>query len=612
MKQEAQSLSAQEAAVNENIANEQLRMVLSHAMFGTIGSTLFAIAMAAHFAGLYDRNRVWFWAAAKVLVVLPRIAQAQHFRRHPLIGGPRWRLATYSLLGLDALVWAAAGFWLMRLDLGTTSLAIASLGGIVCAATFGLQVSVLAVAAYVTPIMAAMIAGLLLRGDSFGIYCAVGLTLFLAQALLSGKRSARNLAETFRLRITAIRISAERAEALELVERQSAVKSQFLGTVSHELRTPIHGMLGLARLVHVESDDMLVKKRMELVEATGTHLLGLVTDLIDVSRVGSGQMKIQKVVFDLFAEVERMGAIYAVRASEKGLAFTLDNQLPQSTFVAGDPARTRQILHNLLGNAIKFTQKGWVHMLVRAGDPDGKIQFEIRDTGVGVSEEDQKTIFEAFSQVGARMDGRPQGTGLGLTIASEIAKLLGGGINVKSTPGFGSIFEFTAQFEPAVRTVSQFGELDDSSSPNNKTTTPARILLVEDNDVNALIASSILANFGHYVERAHNGIEAVGRALREIDRPDLVLMDCMMPLMNGYDASRSIRTQERALGLSRVPIIALSATVDEEVGKLSLAAGMDDALGKPFTGDELLEMIDAWLPPAPPKLGKSRETRTLN
>ncbi len=460
-------------------------------------------------------------------------------------------------------------------------------------ATFGIQVSKVATAAYVVPIIAPMVLGMVLRGDAFGAYGGIGLTLFLVQVLITAGRSHAKLSEVFLLRIHAARISAEREQALELAQRQSAVKSQFLGTVSHELRTPIHGMLGVARLVHVESGDVVVKKRMELVEASGTHLLRLVTDLIDVSRIESGQMRIQRLVFDLRSEVERISDIYSVRAAEKGLVFTLDSRIEGSIWVTGDPVRLRQVLHNLLGNAIKFTKKGWIHLMVWYGTQPGEIHFEVRDTGIGISEEDQKLVFDAFRQVGSHIDARRQGTGLGLTIAHELAQLLGGGISLKSRPDFGSVFDFWVRLESATKPRSYDGPTDPLAGEGVDIC--ARILLVEDNDVNALIAGSMLANQGHQVERVADGAEAVRRALREIDRPDLVLMDCMMPTMDGFEATRSIRAQEEAMGLSRLPIIALSAIIDEETSRQSLAAGMDDSLGKPFTNDALRDVMRPWL-----------------
>ena len=390
----------------------------------------------------------------------------------------------------------------------------------------------------------------------------------------------------------AARISEERTRALELAERESSVKSQFLGTVSHELRTPIHGMLGVARLVHSESADPLTRKRMELVESSGTHLLGLVTDLIDVSRVASGQLRVQELVFDLMAEVERVADIYTVRSAEKGLTFTLDTQITGPMGLIGDPVRTRQVLHNLIGNAIKFTQKGWIHLMVAPGEHRGQIVFEVRDTGVGISKKTSVWSSTHFRQVGNRSGGRREGTGQGLTIAREIARLLGGDISLSSRPGFGSIFRFTVRFEPASAParLPVDGQILGKDVPMG-----ARVLLAEDNDVNALIAGSMLANDGHQVERVDDGAEAVRRALRESDRPDIVLMDCMMPTMDGFEATRSIRHQEAALGLRRIPIIALSAIVDDDSGKRSIDAGMDDALGKPFSAEQLRKVILPWL-----------------
>lgn len=576
----------------EKVANEQLRMVWSHAAVGTLIATAFAVVMAIQFRGTVSARLVDLWIAMKILVAAPRVVQAQIFQRRGFPGGAAWRTGTHWLLALDGAVWGVAGFWLMRFDVATASLTIASLGCVACVATFGLQVSKVATAAYVMPIIVPMVIGMLLRGDQLGVYYAVGLSLFLIQVLVSANRSDAKLCEVFLLRIHAARISAERAEALELVQRQSAVKTQFLGTVSHELRTPIHGMLGVARLVHIETADFLVKKRMELIEASGTHLLGLVTDLIDVSRIDSGQMRIQRITYDLWSEVERVADIYSVRAAEKGLAFTLDSQLTGPSWVIGDPVRTRQVLHNLLGNAIKFTNEGWVQLMVGLGERPGQVHFKVRDTGVGISEDDQKVVFDAFQQVGSKVDGRRQGTGLGLTIAHEIAQLLGGSITLRSKLGFGSIFDFLVQFE-----LTAAPSHSETKNPlaGDGVDVCARILLVEDNDVNFLIASSMLANQGHQVERASDGAEAVRKGLREIDRPDLILMDCMMPTMDGFDATRSIRAQESAMGLARVPIIALSAIIDEDIGRKAIDAGMDDTLGKPFSNEDLRRVMRPWL-----------------
>ncbi len=576
----------------EKVADEQLRMVWSHATVATLIASAFAVIAAYHLVGVVAVGLIQFWITLKLVVAALRVTQARTFARRGQPGGKFWRLSTYWLLAVDGSAWGVAGFWLMGTSIDTASLATASLCCVACVATFGFQVNRIATAAYVGPIVLSMLLGMLMRADSFGIYGAIGLSLFMVQVLITAKNSQSKLSEVFLLRIHTAHISAERAQALELAQRQSAAKSQFLGTVSHELRTPIHGMLGVARLVHVESADVLIKKRMELIEASGTHLLGLVTDLIDVSRVESGQMRIQQIPFDLRIEIERVADIYALRAAEKGLAFTLDSEVESATWVIGDPARLRQVLHNLLGNAIKFTQKGWIHLMVRSAGEPGEIHFEVRDTGIGISDEDQRVVFQAFQQVGAA-EGRRHGTGLGLTIAHEIAHLLGGGITLTSRPGFGSVFDFWIRFE----------QIDEPRFESRKADllavdgvdVCARILLVEDNDVNALVAGAMLANQGHQVEHVSDGVEAVKRALREIDRPDLILMDCMMPTMDGFDATRSIRAQEVAMALPRLPIIALSAIIDEDTGRATLDAGMDDSLGKPFTNDQLRRVMRPWL-----------------
>ncbi len=567
-------------------------MVWSHAAVGILMATAFAVVMAAHFRDVLPSRVVDAWILLKIIIAAPRVVQAQIFKRRGYPGGQAWRAWTYTLLASDGAIFGLAGFTLVGLDRANSALAIASLGGITCVATFGFQVDKVATLAYVGPILAPMVLGSFLRADAFGVYCGVGLSLFLLQILISANRFDARLSEVFLLRIYTARISTERADALILAQRQSAGKTQFLGTVSHELRTPIHGMLGVARLVHVETVDPLTKRRMELIESSGTHLLGLVTDLIDVSRIDSGQMRVNSIVFDLWSEAERVADIYSVRAAEKGLAFTLDSQLGGPTWVRGDPARTRQVLHNLLGNAIKFTHEGWVQLGLNLGPQPGEVCFRVRDTGIGISEDDQKTVFDAFQQIAPRSDGRSQGTGLGLTIANEIAQLLGGRITLHSKPGFGSIFEFTLLLEPATEPLHTTAVPSVLEGDSNAC---ARILLVEDNDVNFLIAGSMLANQGHQVERASDGAEAVKRALRDVDRPELILMDCMMPGMDGFQATRSIRSQETTLNLSRVPIIALSAIIDEDVGQRALASGMDDTLAKPFSNEDLRRIMRPWL-----------------
>ncbi|HEV8314523.1 MAG TPA: ATP-binding protein [Burkholderiaceae bacterium] len=569
-------------SLSERVADEQLRMVWAHAEVGTLAATGFAVILAFHLKSAMGLHLIVAWLCAKVLVAVPRIVQAQVYRRQGCPGGAAWRSSTYWMLALDGAVWGVGAAWGMQAGVQTGAVVAASVVGVASVATFGLQVRLLAAAAYVVPIILPSIASLLLRADEFGVLLATGLTLVTGLLLSTAWRAEQRLSEIFLLRLHSARVCGERAEALSIARRQSAVKSQFLGTVSHELRTPLHGILGLARLVHMESGaDPLIRRRMELIESSGTHLLTLINDLLDISRIEARQITLRSAVFDLAAEVDRVTDIYTVRAADKGLSFSAELELPRPCWVEGDSSRTRQVLHNLLGNAVKFTQRGWIGLRVkRVGDD--LFEFEVRDTGVGIDAAEQKAIFEAFHQVG-RAAGSVQGTGLGLTIAREIARVLGGDIVVQSTSGVGSVFRFSARLRPALPR--------EEAAPAVAAPLPGRrphILLAEDNDVNALIATSVLTHHGYEVEHVHDGREAVRRALREVDRPGLVLMDCHMPVMDGFDATREIRVQESVMSLERLPIIALTAVAADGERQQCLSAGMDDVLSKPFTADQLL------------------------
>jgi CheY-like chemotaxis protein len=286
--------------------------------------------------------------------------------------------------------------------------------------------------------------------------------------------------------------------------------------------------------------------------------------------------------------------IYAVRAGDKGLSFSFDCRIESPCRVRGDVSRLRQVLHNLLGNAVKFTRAGFVSMSLERVSAVGEFVFTVRDSGVGISPDDQKHIFEAFHQAGSTAARPFEGTGLGLTIARELAQAMGGDIACRSAIDVGSSFRFTVKFE-MLGEVAEAAPRDAEAPPPMPRHAEHQVLLAEDNDLNALIATTFLERAGVVVERAVNGHEAVRRALREVGRPDLVLMDVLMPTMDGLSATREIRAREQALSLPRVPVIAMTATAGEEEKSTCLAAGMDDFLPKPFTAEQLSNMLALWL-----------------
>lgn len=568
-------------------------MVLSHTRGGTLVATAFALLLAVYLHGLVPTPLLGAWLAAKVLVAVARVVAAGlHAKRgHP--GGPAWRRWTYALLALDGLVWGIAGWRLVAEPAQLAALVAAALACVTCVATFGLQIRLVATAAYVAPILLPTALGLLARGDDFGVIGGLGLVMLFGLQLLTARGAERRLSAGIALRLQAQALVQEKEAALQQAHRQRAAKAQFLANISHELRTPLHGILGLARLLHLEARDPGVAHRVELIESSGTHLLGLINDLLDASRIETGRFAVRDGRFELVSQTAGVADIFALRARDKGLAFSFASRVPRPCWVQGDAARFRQVLHNLMGNAIKFTQRGGIHVELAAGPGADTMRVEVTDTGAGIAAADLAHVFDAVHQADGAASQPTAGAGLGLTIAREIAQAMGGDIEARSTLGAGSSFVFSARLP--VLTADAPPETTDHD--DDQATPPIglrRVLVAEDDEVNALIIAAYLAQLGIEHERVGDGRQAVGRALRETERPDLVLMDWRMPELDGLAATSEIRRQERTLGLPRVPIIALTATTTDEDRQLCQAAGMDDFLAKPFTRAQLAQVLLAW------------------
>ncbi len=580
-------------AHRDQVAHEQMRMVLLHTRAGTVTATLFALMAVGYLYGKFEdettRQLLLLWLLAKLAVAAARIGLAQAYARHGLSGeqAQRWQRAMLVLLALDGGVWGLAGWHLMDESVTLAALTVAALDGVSCVATFGLQVRPAATAAYVLPILLAQALGLALRDDDFALPAAVSQLLLAALLLATSRASAMRLAGGLLMRIRADELVAEKDAALQLAHEQSAERQRFLAKVSHELRTPLHGMLGLARLLHLESRDATLSHRLELIEGSGTQLLGLINDLLEVSRIDAGHFTLQRGSFDLAALLDRQIELFALRAADKGLRLTLQSTLPRPCWVSGDAGRLRQVLDNLLGNAVKFTRLGQITLQATPGSAPDRVRLAVTDTGSGIGQAERLRIFQPFHQAGTGGGGlqTTDGVGLGLTIAREIALAMGSDIELRSTPGLGSTFSL----EPLLPSADPAGPTPQRGAAAQPL--PALVLVAEDDEVNVLIVGAYLDGLGVRYERVADGKQAVSRALREIDRPELVLMDCRMPVMDGLAATAEIRSQERTLGLARLPIVALTATATDADRRACLAAGMDRVIAKPFTSQQLAEAL---------------------
>jgi PAS domain S-box-containing protein len=387
------------------------------------------------------------------------------------------------------------------------------------------------------------------------------------------------------------RVAAALAEARDQAEAASRAKSEFLANTSHEIRTPLNGLLGLVRLAQDPSlPPARLREYLEHIDDSAQALAGLISDILDLSKIEAGKLTLEQFDFDLHQLLGQMRDAYAELASAKGLAlrFELGSGVPQ--WVSGDPVRLRQILANYLGNALKFTESGWI-ALSATRRVDGGTRVEVRDSGPGIPASLQPRLFHPFSQADASTTRRYGGTGLGLSICRQLAVLMGGGVGMLSTPGEGSRFwadlplRAAAARSPAA--PPRFAPVDALRG--------ARILLVEDHPVNTLVAEATLAHWGAQVATAGNGelaVRAVAEASERDEPFDAVLMDLQMPVLGGIDATIAIR---RTHGPTLLPVIALTADALEWQRERAMRHGMNDFLAKPIDPERMVRVLAHWV-----------------
>ncbi|MDX2270021.1 MAG: ATP-binding protein [Bryobacter sp.] len=375
----------------------------------------------------------------------------------------------------------------------------------------------------------------------------------------------------------------QRIEALlEKAEEASRLKSEFLANMSHEIRTPMNAILGMSQMALALEDAERHREYASTIHQAADSLLKVINDILDLSAVEAGRLGVEPAPFDLRACVNGVGELLRWRANEKSLAFHWEVAGDVGPAFFGDAGRIRQILLNLVGNAIKFTKQGSVRLEVLLQENRGSRQqlaFRVSDTGIGLSSEEQQIIFEPFRQADGSIRRSFGGTGLGLTICQKLAELMQGELSVESAKSEGSIFTFTVEL-PLAELLPQAVSLPASR--------PLRILLAEDNRVNQRVARHMLEGLGHRVEAVQNGREAVEQALR--GEFDLVLMDVQMPELDGLAATGEIRRHWNKPYC--LPIVALTAHAMAEDRQRCLAAGMDGYLAKPISLGALREALD--------------------
>ena len=610
------------ASLDRLVRDELLRVAYRDSVTGAAAAAAIAVLFACIVGAVLPGPGAWIWLAAALGCHLLRLGSWWWFTRRVAPETRPWARAWFTgVTALGAASWGV-GIWVFYPQVGAAyqTALVLTLAGLTTGAARLLVPVLAANLAYLYLSVVPLMGRFLTAESPPAVTLGLGLmsVAYLAYMTLAARQQLRTLERSLRLgfeNAELVRsledevrrrsgVEAELREVGEQALAASRAKSDFLATMSHEIRTPMNGFIGMLQLLRESKPLTPPQQEMVRVAASSANALhDLLCDVLDFSRIEAGRLELEELPFEPRVLAEAVVATLAPRARAAGLELRLECGPDVPAAVAGDPTRVRQVLFNLVNNAIKFTPQGAVRVTLRrreAAEGRGaagtcRLEFVVEDTGIGMDEATQARLFRPFTQADSSMSRRYGGTGLGLAISRKLAEAMGGELTVESAPGLGSTFRFSGQFGPlSGRTVP--GEEDAGPLP----ALSGRVLVVEDDRTNQRVIALYLDRLGVAHELAEDGEQAVALAVER--EWDAVLMDCQLPGMDGLEATRRIRARR---GDRRPTIVALTANVRTDNREACLAAGMDHFLTKPVRLRELAATLAACLRPAPPPPGGS-------
>jgi signal transduction histidine kinase/CheY-like chemotaxis protein len=589
------------ASIERQIGVERIHSLYAITEPMLLGGFAFTVLTGVLLATSVPRPLLAAWMAIKIALTAARLVDGRMFLRDRdrALRQRRWQSRFVAGVILDSASWGLLPLLCMpTADPAINGVLLAGMVAVASAGAIALSADRLAACMATLLVLGPLVAQQALTPTLLARYTAAGLVIYGALLYLEARKSHRRFSESMRLRFENAAIAEERHRALVYAEHSNAAKTRFLASVSHELRTPLNGIIGMTQLVAVEPLSALQRQRLDVLRHSAEHLVTVIGDLLDLSRIEFDRIELNPQPTLIAQTVRDVTDLLQPVAEERGLAFEVifDLGLPAAALL--DASRVKQVLHNLIGNALKFTAQGSVGLAV--GMVDGQLRFRVTDSGEGIPPEAIERIFDAFEQGPSHSAPARSGAGLGLTISRRLARAMGGDVTCSSVPGKGTTFDFAIAFRPTPKAPAPRPSLHEElaaagAAAAARPVRPGRVLVVEDNEVNAMVVRGMLDQMGVDAELAVDGQKALERMGETAY--DLVLMDCQMPVLDGWEATRLWRSRETRLRQTRrTPIVALTASAAAGERERCLEAGMDDYLSKPFSRDALRELVDRYLP----------------